>query len=510
MAVNFYKKGSVMKKFYLLTSILALAACGGGSGGGGSNSGNPGNSALLAQNDIAVIHAGTEVQSGLTQAAVESNENVTNMLSQIGVSTSNGSTINIGRSGSTFEYNGQIYNSYDLSDVNFNLADEGLDEEGFKFVVDNNKKITHFYMTDETDFKVINGELYQESDNGELVVNNGNLQIQGSIPTATLTSNGNGTWTYTNTGNPSGNGIYTIDNEGNMFKLCGNTGCDLEYDNVDAYLVYEDSEVKLADNTVQADGKTLSNYREYQVDEDGNVIEIMKFIRINDTDDFDALITAEDHSLKNAIMTYNSESRGNQIGLRYSDFGYFPMYQENEDTHQMEIVENYKIPFIGGYDVKQIDTQNIANNATFTGKAIGHVIALSNDGEDTNLVGILALNSDASLRFNPTTKTSVMQANFNNWYDVKYTKVGTNQGSVDFTNTTNKNIANTYRLIGDNGEIASGRNGVAVSGEDLRYFGDNNIAREAVGLIQVDDCTGGNCEDDPTKEIRMNLGFGAK
>ncbi len=503
-----------MKKFYLLTSILALAACGGGSGGGGSNSNNPGNSASLTQNDINVIHAGTEVQSGLTQAAVESNENVTNMLSQIGVSTSNGSTINIGRSGSqrpTFEYNGQTYNSYDLSDVNFNLADEGLDEDGFKFVVDDNKKITHFYMTDETDFKVINGELYQSSDNGELVVNNGNLQQQGVIPGSSLTNNGNGTWTYTNPNNTSGNGTYTIDDEGNLFKLCGNDGCDLEYGNVDARLVYENGEVKLADDSVQVDEKTLSNYRQYQVDEDGNVIEIMKFIRINDnSDDFDALITAEGHTLRNAIMTYNSESRGNQIGLRYSDFGYFPMYQENEDTHQMEIVENYNIPFIGGYDVKQIDTQNISNNATFTGKAIGHVIALSSDGEDTNLDGILALNSDASLRFNPTTKTSVMQANFNNWYDVKYTKVGTNQGTVDFTNTNNKVIDNTYRLIGDNGEIANGRNGVTVSGEDLRYFGDNNIAREAVGLIQVDDCTGGNCEDDPAKEIRMNLGFGAK
>ena len=101
-----------MKKYFVLTSILALAACGGGSGSGSDG-----------YNPVDVIRAGTTGTVSLE--AAESNYKVTSMVSEIG-QASDGSTINIvnsGRSATTsFVYNGKEYRSYRLDDVRFGLG----------------------------------------------------------------------------------------------------------------------------------------------------------------------------------------------------------------------------------------------------------------------------------------------------------------------------------------------------------------------------------------------------
>lgn len=121
-----------MKKFAILTSVLALTACGGGSGGGHSGA------VSGSEYNIDVIRAGTG--GSVSVAAAESNDVVTSMVSEIGVA-SDGSVVNIGRG--SFTYNDKEYTSYKLDNVRFTMADEGFGGE-MKFDVDENGEITKF------------------------------------------------------------------------------------------------------------------------------------------------------------------------------------------------------------------------------------------------------------------------------------------------------------------------------------------------------------------------------
>ena len=103
-----------MKKCFILTSVLALAACSGGSGGGGAP-GVSGGQLSGAENFI---------RSGQTTIGnVEINNDVTSMASAI-VVAKDGSSSAI-RS-ATKSFNGKEYDIYDLSDVKFNATDEGF------------------------------------------------------------------------------------------------------------------------------------------------------------------------------------------------------------------------------------------------------------------------------------------------------------------------------------------------------------------------------------------------
>lgn len=127
-----------MKRYIILTSILALTACGGGSGGSGI--GGTGGGSMPTTT--------TPRPTTVTDAAAQSNANITAMDSEILVAddgslyTLAGSGI---RSGSrpTVTYNGKTYTSYNLSDVKLFAADTtgtvgdvkpnlimGLDDDG--------------------------------------------------------------------------------------------------------------------------------------------------------------------------------------------------------------------------------------------------------------------------------------------------------------------------------------------------------------------------------------------
>lgn len=102
-----------MKKFVLLTSVLALAACAGGTGGNGGNGNIP--------------SAPTTVSAD----AVRANAEVTGMVSEILV----------GEDGTSFarmakgrDIGGKKYDVYNLGDVDFRAADEAFDIE-MNFVV---------------------------------------------------------------------------------------------------------------------------------------------------------------------------------------------------------------------------------------------------------------------------------------------------------------------------------------------------------------------------------------
>lgn len=419
-----------MKKFAVLTSILALTACGGGSGGGHSSVSGATNESRF-QYDI--IRAGT---TGKTTAnAANSNSFVTGMVSEIGLAE-DGSTINIGKVGRSasnkFSYNGKEYTSYKLNDATFLLMDEG-DPGEMKFHV---------------------------KDSGEI-------------------------------------------------------------GEIDQIVLLPDEEDLAEDPNDQ--GKTFNRY--------GN------------TNKFTGTVKIEDNNEVDTTLTY--DSMGRDLGLTYSDFGGI----------DIAAIPGWRPVFIGGYDVKQIDQDKIAKDDTFYGKATGSVMAKRTINEklyedQENLV----LNADAKLVFSRANGgTSTLTANFPNWYKIAYVEDKDNQSItfsdfkdkkvdlIDEEGNVVKNVSNYYKLTSDTGSSFTVNNTNKLKefnyedaqnptfeefnhiNSNIRYFGDNNIASEAVGLVQLRDCAGGVCgeihniqinqqpneeEIIQSDEVRMNLGFG--
>ncbi len=113
-----------MKKYFILTSVLALAACGGGSGSGGG-------------------YVPAEILTPEQRAAAESNQAITGMKSHIIIGGTN-ATVNPNTRASTSGGHGGG-KLYDLSNVVFQSTDKefGAPDEDFtmEFVVDDNGKI---------------------------------------------------------------------------------------------------------------------------------------------------------------------------------------------------------------------------------------------------------------------------------------------------------------------------------------------------------------------------------
>lgn len=194
-----------------------------------------------------------------------------------------------------------------------------------------------------------------------------------------------------------------------------------------------------------------------------------------------------------AELTY--VSRGKDLGLQYADFGTFPI----------SLSPNWDPVFVGGYTgVAGIEKEQPKpeDNITFTGKAVGHVMAIRGEQGSGHAI---ALDGDAKLVFNQTDGAK-LTADFGNWYDVSY-DVATNQ--VTFSNPTGITHADFY-LVDD--KSGNGKT-IDASGAQFYYFGKDNTPTEAVGAIQVRDCVPGKCIDEvdngvAADEVRMNLGFG--
>ena len=107
-----------MKRYVMLTSVLALAACGGGSGGGGS-AGTPSGGYVAPR-------------PAVTPGVATSNAEITNMSSEIVVASNSNTPVSVVRS-ATVNNSGVTYTSYRLDDVKLFTA-ENLDTSGHSYI----------------------------------------------------------------------------------------------------------------------------------------------------------------------------------------------------------------------------------------------------------------------------------------------------------------------------------------------------------------------------------------
>jgi len=113
-----------MKKYLVLTSVLALAACGGGSGGGGSAAVTPPRAADLVGANVV--------------GATNDNVKITTMASAV-VVKNNGELVDLARTASAPDTSYAGYTIYKLNNVDFKMIEDST--ASFNFGIDANGKI---------------------------------------------------------------------------------------------------------------------------------------------------------------------------------------------------------------------------------------------------------------------------------------------------------------------------------------------------------------------------------
>ena len=444
-----------MKKCFILTSVLALAACSGGSGGGGG--------AITAPYRDAVRESNQKVTSMISNSEYQVARYVANKLGD------DASSVNLSRSTtarSAFVPSASTDNiDYDkareLVDLAAWLASDSTSQTDIKTMFDNStedkNKIKAALKLLDGMYCFVGGDA-EETANRIITRRSAN---EFAAPLAELQQRTE---------------VFNL-KDANLILSDGGFGGKLQFD-------------------VNNQGK-ITGF-ELLPDEDDPDDEGMQFT--SRTDGTQSGYTQFSGIVEGEPSVLTLHTMGQELGLKYSDFGNF----------DISLFTNWRVPFIGGYDTKQIQqmpTDNDPENKTlsFHGKATGHVVKPNYYGQQQP--AMILLDAPANLDFygNGNGKT-VMTANFDNWYDVEYTKVGNNAGQIAVANYKNNELDGNpdMRFSDDSAPIT-------VTNEEIRYFGDNGVPTEAVGLIQVRDCNGSPCNDhDNEDNLRMNIGFGVK
>lgn len=199
---------------------------------------------------------------------------------------------------------------------------------------------------------------------------------------------------------------------------------------------------------------------------------------------------------------------GNNIGLRYSDFGYVEVYQNDNPDTKMFIM-----PIAGGYQGKKLDINknDLAQTTTFNGIAILNVGETNTDIEGNRLS---LQDNEASLVFDKTSGNQVMTANFDAWYDVKATKYADNTAQIVFANGENISDDKFRFKDGLNNSINSFDTG-RVNNDDAQerlsvnfnYYGDSKSdPQESTGIIYYQQKYGYG----DNERLDIYMGFGGK
>lgn len=522
-----------MKKYFVLTSVLALAACGGGSGGGGN--GAPG---------------AITTPTTFTDRVATSNSVITNMVSnsktQVAVYVANklGSdalTVGLGNAGRSATTRGAFVPSanvgsgldYDKAQELIELAqwlgDNGTTEQDIISMFNNSKedknKIKAALKLMDDMYCFVGGSAEETANRiisrrsaNDFVAPLAELEQHAKIMTL--------------------DGVDLFTSEGYRLKFNVDTdGKIVSYEYPD-YLIHND------DGTVEFNGD------EYPVDDDTDGIIARKnntniFVQeseiplsaMNDEDP-DANIVSVDNitdvndSIK--VKLYDEYiSYGKQLGLKYSDFGImkndfrtatFDVNGVNDAGKQeiREFLDAWGVtmtPFAGGYVSKKIsdtDMATLANNGdiTFTGTAVADVryrdgYAYNGNGIDVPLTDGLMTDDGATLVFNQDGKQTLTADFSDDWYKIQAIKDtdGTNQlvvfgdrngdGNIDENDRVTKKIdvdgdgtVRTYDFT-----IATSPTGLdgdynVIQSQDSHqmifttgYYGDNNTPNEATATM---------------------------
>ena len=477
-----------MKKFSILTSILALAACGGGSGGGGSAPIMP--DAPVVPDETEIIRKSNSVITGMVSIDNEAlrTSYVQDTLGDDYYSDVSGGTINPTRSATTPGNGNNICKSEkDCNDLAFNnMKDwlieniDSLDEDAVKNSADLRKALILAGFKDKLsgnwdDVKAwffANREAIknQAQDIYDQLGKHEKFNLEDVVFTMSSASLGDENGAKDQL-------TFDVEDNGRIDGVYLKT-----YKSDNGTLVKADE----GDVLVKRNGE----YNEFPIhqERDGEIIDGVM-----------------------AIETY-----GHKVGLRYSDFGAFigntTTIQENGEKKTGMSYEG----FAGGYTNKEVDIAKVSEQMQFSGYAIGTVKPKSGNGDNLGLSGETTLIFDGSSE----TPTETLHMYFSEnpdinkkWYDVKVVKTG-NQADITFTN--GDVIADDeYKFAGGNefsksefisgnyyGQIDDDDNG-QYGKIDIKYYGntDKNKPVEATGVMQY-------VENAGEGDIRANIAFG--
>ncbi len=326
-----------MKRYFLLMSVLVLAACGGGSGGGGAG-------------------GGTIARSAVSQDAIASNKDITQMSSEILVASGSEP---ITRSAKT-TYNGKTYTSYRLDDVKFftaeNLNEDDPSKNSFlRLELDRSGQINAIHM-----------DVGGESSGRTVRSTEDSTLFEGPI------------FEYVKNGNDEA--IYRVVDNGqtwdNLVSLAqSNHLTGGHWNRIDERLV-----VKTYGDDIDG-ASTKLRYADF-----GYFNPVYRFKSKNITAEVLGHIRDYETALKNG-----DTDTANTIKTTYLSRENLDSYRSDSEFAAELAKEDYQL-FAGGYAIKtdgtKVDTLTPGNNTSFSGKAVGRVyssIKAEGEGRTTYL-----------------------------------------------------------------------------------------------------------------------------
>ena len=397
-----------MKKYLLLTSIFALAACG---GGGGGHSG-----AVMAPTQRVAIGSSTD-------PAAVSNSSVTSMASEVLVDSS-GNIVTPSRAGSV-SYNGHTYTSYRLDDVNFKFGGE---DSYINLEVDDNGQIVALSKYDRSD-DFTSAPTYALSEEGRFVrmASDGN-QFSKSL------------FIY----------VVDLDSTGIANVAAEHFGDGLEFMADTGDLGNADIKTKLKAKLRKDIDKIKASQPDHSND---TALENAYTAYANQIDAATSFGTPEE---VHATVTVAGVGASND--LKYADLGFAELrVMDSTDTDEYEHTFS---PYVGGYSVDGVKINpNTWNSAkTFTGVAIAgldHKRSGFGDGNDVK-EGVLVRQNNAQLTVNPDGTSSLVMNNLRtseneHWYVVTVNKSAAGVPQVIISGTSDiagSKQANAYELPG--------------------------------------------------------------
>lgn len=205
---------------------------------------------------------------------------------------------------------------------------------------------------------------------------------------------------------------------------------------------------------------------------------------------------------------------GESVGLKYSDFGYISQkYQVNDGEFIDEGIEG----IAGGYDFKRIDKSDLKEEMVFAGRAVGNV---SYHNEETDPEGNVSKNldtSDAKLTFKDGVETLNMNFAKDGWYNVTVTSDKDSNMAIAF-DAAGQNIDKKLQFHSSEYKNVSsddvnfltpdepGQSGVT----HIKYYGDNGNPSEATATVFFEEYALRYNGDVTPDNVEFGAAFGGK